>query len=70
MRTAYSHWTGWGRSGPAEFRAQARLAGRTIDTGDALIAGIAKAHDLTVVSRNIAHFHALAIEVVNPWDAP
>ena len=54
----------------AEFRAQARRAGRTIDTGDALIAGIAKAHDLTVVSRNIAHFHALDVEVVNPWDAP
>ena len=54
----------------AEFRAQARRAGRTIDMGDALIAGIAKAHDLTVVSRNIAHFHALAIEVINPWEVP
>ena len=52
----------------AEFRAQARRAGRTIDVGDVLIAGIAKAHHLTVVTRNIAHFRALAVDVVNPWD--
>lgn len=53
----------------AELGAQVRRAGRTVDLGDVLIAGIAKAHDLTVVTRNIDHFDALDIEVVNPWEA-
>lgn len=54
----------------AEFRAQARRAGRTIDMGDVLVAGIAKAHDLTVVTRNVAHFDELNVEVFNPWETP
>lgn len=53
----------------AELRAQARLAGRTVDLGDALIAGIAKARGLTVVTRNIDHFDALDVETINPWEA-
>ena len=54
----------------AQFRAQAQRSGRTLDLGDALIAGTARAHDLAVATRNIADFERLAIEVVNPWDAP
>ena len=53
----------------AEFRAQARRAGRTIDMGDALIAGIARAHDLALATRNMAHFNDVAVEVINPWEA-
>ena len=53
----------------AELRAQARRAGRTVDLGDVLVAGIAKTHDLTLVTRNIDHFRALDVEVVNPWEA-
>ena len=53
----------------AEFRAQARRAGRTIDMGDALIAGIARAHDLALATRNMAHFDDVAVEVINPWEA-
>ena len=52
----------------AEFRAQARLTGRTIDLGDVLIAGTAKAHDLAVATRNVVHFAGLDVDVVNPWD--
>ena len=54
----------------ADLRAQARLAGRTIDVVDVLIAGIAKAHDLAVATRNVVHFDGLDVEVVNPWEAP
>ena len=54
----------------AQLRAQARLAGRTIDVGDVLIAGIAKAHDLAVATRNVGDFQHLDVEVVNPWEAP
>ena len=53
----------------AELRAQARRAGRSVDLGDVLIAGIAKAHDLTVVTRNIDHFDGLDVEAINPWEA-
>ena len=54
----------------AEFRAQARRAGRTVDVGDALIAGTAKAHDLAVATRNIRDFQGMDIHLVNPWDYP
>ena len=54
----------------AELRAQARLAGRTVDVGDALIAGTAKAHGLAIATRNVRDFEGMDIDIVNPWDYP
>ena len=54
----------------AQLRAQARRAGRVLDMGDALIAGIARANRLILATRNIADFQAIDVEVVNPWTAP
>ena len=54
----------------AEFRARARKAGRNLDLGDALVAGIAKAHGLAVVTRNDRHFDGLGVDTVNPWKTP
>ena len=48
----------------AKFRARAR---RTIDMGDILIAGIAKANELAVATRNARDFDGLDLEVINPW---
>lgn len=53
----------------AEFRARARRSGRTVDLGDVLIAGIAKANALAVATRNVGDFGPLDIEVINPWEA-
>ena len=53
----------------ARFRVLAQRSGRTLDLGDALIAGTAKAHDLTVATRNIADFQSADVELVNPWAA-
>ena len=52
----------------ARFRADARMSGRVIDLGDALIAGTAKANDLAVATRNVRDFEGLEVDVVNPWD--
>ena len=52
----------------AEFRVQAQSSGRSLELGDALIAGIARANDLAVATRNITDFDGLDVEVVNPWD--
>jgi len=54
----------------AKLRAQARHAGRAVDVGDALIAGIAKAHDLTIATRNVRDFEGMDIDLVNPWNHP
>lgn len=54
----------------AEFRAQVQRSGRTLDLGDALMAGTAKTHDLAVATRNVKDFAGLDIDVVNPWKAP
>lgn len=35
---------------------------------DALIAAIAEAEDMTVVTRNIRHFEPLGVPCLNPWD--
>ena len=54
----------------AQFRAQARRSGETLDLGDALIAGTAKANGLAIATRNIKDFDHLDIEAVNPWSYP
>ena len=51
----------------ARFRAEAHRSGRQLELGDALIAGTAKANDLSVATRNVSDFGYLDIEVVNPW---
>ncbi|MEE9354001.1 MAG: type II toxin-antitoxin system VapC family toxin [Methylococcaceae bacterium] len=52
----------------ALFRVQAKNKGRVIHLADALIAGTAKGHDLSVVTRNVDDFLGVDVEVVNPWD--
>lgn len=52
----------------ARFRAQVRRSGHMLDLGDALIAGTARANNLTLTTRNVADFRYVAIDVFNPWD--
>jgi predicted nucleic acid-binding protein len=57
----------------ASFRVQARRSGRTLDLGDALIAGIARANDFALATRNVRDFDGLDLldlEVINPWEQP
>lgn len=53
----------------AAFRVWARLMHRRSDTlyEDAMIAATAKVHGLTVVTRNVADFTALGVDVLNPF---
>jgi toxin FitB len=55
----------------AAFRVWARLMHRRSDTliEDAMIAATAKAHGLTVVTRNAADFKPFAVPVLNPFKA-
>ena len=54
----------------ARFRAQAQHAGQTLEFCDALSAGTARAHDLSIATRNTADFEHLDVAVVNPWESP
>lgn len=54
----------------AEFRANARRSGHTVDMVDALVAGIARANALTVATRNVADFRPFSVQVFSPWTAP
>ena len=56
-----------GAVGAARLRASAVISGRPPDLIDMLIAGTAKAHGLTVATRNVRDFEGLGVEVVNPW---
>ena len=54
----------------AAFRCWARLMHRQSDTlyEDAMIAAIAKVHNLTVVTRNGADFKLIGVPLLNPFD--
>lgn len=49
---------------------QARRAGVTIGTMDGFLAATAIAHDLTVVTRDVADFAKLDVAIFNPWEPP
>ena len=52
----------------ALFRVQAKHQGRVIHLADSLIAGSAKVHNLSVVTRNVDDFFAIDIDIINPWN--
>ena len=49
------------------YLAEDRLRGRTTSPVDLLIAATAKAHDLTLVTRNTRDFNHLGVKLLNPW---
>ena len=53
----------------AAFRTQAHRGGRVLDLGDALVAGTARVHELSVATRNVADFIGLDVDVINPWES-
>ena len=53
----------------AKSRARARESGFVIDLGDALIAGVALANELTVATRNVSDFDTLGVKTFDPWDS-
>ena len=54
----------------ASLRAMAKTDGRILHLGDALIAGTAATHGLTVATRNTGDFEGLGVPMVNPWIGP
>ena len=52
----------------AYLRAQAHQDGRNLKPADALIAGTALAHELTLATRNTKDFADLNVDIFNPWD--
>ena len=48
--------------------AERRRIGRPIKSSDAQIAAIARAHDATLATRNVADFADCGIQVVDPWN--
>ncbi|MFZ1110395.1 MAG: type II toxin-antitoxin system VapC family toxin [Rhodomicrobium sp.] len=53
----------------AEVLAARRRAGRPIDSLDAQIASIARAHGFAVATRDATGFELTGIEIINPWQA-
>jgi predicted nucleic acid-binding protein len=51
----------------ADIAATRERLGRPIQPVDAQIAGIARAHGMTVVTRDVGDFAGCGINVVNPW---
>lgn len=53
----------------AKLRAHAHRSGRVLHLADAIIAGTAQVHNLTLATRNISDFQEIRIRVINPWEA-
>ena len=51
----------------ARVRAAAAQAGQVVHLADALIAGTATEHGLTIATRNTSDFKELGVPFVNPW---
>ncbi len=51
----------------SDLRASAKKDGRIVHLGDALIAGTAATHGLTVATRNISDFEGLGVALIDPW---
>jgi len=47
--------------------ARSEEAGRPIEAMDAFLAATAQVHQLTLVTRNTAHFHSILKALLNPW---
>ena len=52
----------------AVLRVHAQQSDHTLQLGDALIAGTARAHDMAVATRNTTDFDGLDVSVINPWE--
>lgn len=50
-----------------ELSAEARASGRPLPVIDGLLLATAKAHDLTLVTRNLVDCAGLGIETLSPW---
>ncbi|NQD92365.1 type II toxin-antitoxin system VapC family toxin [Pseudomonas sp. CrR25] len=53
----------------AEVAAESEARGRVVDMADSQIAAIARLHEAQVATRNVRHFEALGVELVNPWNS-
>lgn len=47
--------------------AKGKQNGRSVDLRDSMIAGIVACQNATLATRNVRHFEATGIEVINPW---
>jgi predicted nucleic acid-binding protein len=47
--------------------ASSEAAGRPVEAMDAFLAATAQVHQLTLVTRNTAHFHSILKTLLNPW---
>lgn len=54
----------------AQIARESRRAGKEVPHDDALIAAIARAHGFALATRNLAHFAAAGVEVLDPWSVP
>ena len=52
-----------------QITAHRRLAGRPIETKDAMIAAICLVNDATLATRNVRDFDGLDLKLVNPFEA-
>ena len=52
----------------AEVFAARRNAGRPCGTVELMVAAIARVHEATVVTRNVADFEGVGVAIINPWD--
>ena len=54
----------------AEWYGFCRRAGRSLQTTDMQIAGIAISRNIPIATRDMVDFEDISVKLINPWDAP
>lgn len=47
-----------------------RRAGRTVETSDMQIAGIAISRNIPIATRDASDFESISVKLINPWNTP
>jgi predicted nucleic acid-binding protein len=54
----------------AEWFGLCRRAGRTVETSDMQIAGIAISRNIPIATRDVYDFEEISVKLINPWATP
>ena len=70
LRGRVFYFDTWAAERAGALMAELQSTGRGVDVRDCVICGIALARQAQVATRNVRHFEATPVSIINPWSVP